>query len=297
AMADAERLKSTLRVHVRGGIEPVPVWLLGDLVDVLGPGVVAESLRRARRDDGPGSPYLAEYDAIEAEVALARGDEVRAMALADSAMKRLPRTEALLRARTLAVRARAAEALGKRATAVENWAEALGIDGGVVRRMGVSIPARVDAGTSAMEQRAGAALERSPRFRDEPGFTVLVRTQGKRGLRGCLLNERREQLRCVDVERRPAKVQSGAASTVAATGTNTLASNASTALEDEESFIVRFASEFQRRAFAADVSFSSVDLGSLDGRVSAGSEVERERMESMLHQLMNEASPPSPPTP
>ena len=63
----------------------MPPWLLGELVDVLGPGVLHEALVRARtRDKRPGAG--AYYDAFAAEVAWASGEPAQAERFADRAI-------------------------------------------------------------------------------------------------------------------------------------------------------------------------------------------------------------------
>src|SRR6185295_10320336 len=65
-LSDEARLDSTLRVYIDGGLDEVPSWLMGDLIPVLGPGVIAVALERARQEDKlPGiKPY---FDALAAE--------------------------------------------------------------------------------------------------------------------------------------------------------------------------------------------------------------------------------------
>ncbi|MFO0022116.1 MAG: hypothetical protein ACK6DV_07090, partial [Deltaproteobacteria bacterium] len=50
ALSDESRLVGTFQVG-RARSAVTPPWLVGELVDVLGPGVVGAAVRRARRDD------------------------------------------------------------------------------------------------------------------------------------------------------------------------------------------------------------------------------------------------------
>jgi tetratricopeptide (TPR) repeat protein len=87
-LADDDRITRTFRIYVKGGIEPIPVWLLGDLIEVLGPGVVSVALRRAREAEGDDPRMTPYYQALEAEIALQQGDEGRAQNVAARASPR-----------------------------------------------------------------------------------------------------------------------------------------------------------------------------------------------------------------
>src|SRR5262249_42996737 len=100
-MGDA-LLVASLRMYVSGGLEPVPSWLVGDLVPILGAGVssvVLDMVRKAEKDES-FEPY---YVALEAEIALHDGDHEAALRLAEKALETLPEFEALLRARVAAL--------------------------------------------------------------------------------------------------------------------------------------------------------------------------------------------------
>ena len=100
-------------------------------------------------------------------------------------------------------------------------------------------------------------------------------------------------MKCVDVTRRSAN----AGSPGGAPEVPTKSPAETPALEDDDAFVERFAHEVQRRWFGAELSLSAIDLASLDGRVSAGSEAVRERMESLLGDLIRRESGNEPKTP
>src|SRR5262249_43663469 len=112
-LADDERLRITLEPYQDGSLEPCPPWMTSELVGLLGPAVVSAALSRARATDteiaGVG-PY---FDAIDVEVAHARGQLARALDLARETLDSLPRAEALVRARVAAVGAEAARRMGR----------------------------------------------------------------------------------------------------------------------------------------------------------------------------------------
>ena len=73
ALSDKERLISTIRPYLDKGLTSVPTWMTGDLVAILGVGVMDVALKEARElDPYPGTkPY---YDSIATDIAYQRGD-------------------------------------------------------------------------------------------------------------------------------------------------------------------------------------------------------------------------------
>ena len=141
----------------------MPPWLAGELVDVLGAGVVEAAVRRARRrDDRAGSD--AYYDAFAAEAALAQGDTAEADRLAAQALAALNPAEAMLRARTLAVRAEAARRDDDVPRATRAYGEAFQVDPGVFRRMGFEVPVRYDVRGDGFAEDLADLVSGSPRL-------------------------------------------------------------------------------------------------------------------------------------
>lgn len=259
ATAASDRLVPTLRLYVHGGLDPVPSWLVGDLVEILGPGVVAVGLRQARAMDADFPAIAPLHDAIEAEVALGQGDEDRALRLARASLERLPASEAVLQARVAAVGAEAARELGDMSTALGLYERALQRDPGVIRRMGLALPAqiRLTAGGEAAA-RAAELLGRSPRLRDEPGFVVTIEGAGA-VLRACLRSAQNNLIGCADA---PARQN-----------------------EDPGDWGARLADEFHERIFAFRGLLSATDLHSLDGSNTVASEAAREQIHGVLDDL------------
>ncbi|MGE3547349.1 MAG: hypothetical protein AB7L28_25710, partial [Kofleriaceae bacterium] len=101
-LEDDDRLVDTFRLFGERGITSIPVWLLGDLVDVLGPGVVSVVVRSAL-GQAIAEPFEPYWLSVVAEVLLARGRAEQARTVADQALARLPPSVALLRGRVAAV--------------------------------------------------------------------------------------------------------------------------------------------------------------------------------------------------
>ncbi len=272
ALSNEDRLVATLRVNVRGGIEPVPVWLLGDLIDTLGAGVVAVALEAAREADR-GFPEVAPYhDAIGAEIALAQGDDDEALRLAKLAIEKLPAAEVLLRARTEAVAAQAERGRGDDREMYGHFVRVMQLDAGTLRRMGLALPARVVAENGgAVVEEVADMLENSPRLRsDDSGFTVAVSGTDS-APRVCLRDPSGGQLKCVDVPRLPH--ERGKPD------------------ETDDELAARTADVFHDEIFALRVVISRTDMRSLDGSVTGGVEQSRDQMRQMLDGLTSDGAP------
>ncbi|MBW2528353.1 MAG: hypothetical protein JRI23_29525 [Deltaproteobacteria bacterium] len=279
ALTDHDRLVATFRPYVRGGIEPVPTWLLGDLVDVLGPGVVAVAVREVRRTDQ--HPGVAAYcDAFEAEIALARGDEARAIRLGKSAVESLPKVEALLRARSAAVAAEAARQDGKPKLSASLLEQAIQIDPGVIRRMGGTIPVRIRAQKgSKTAGRAAELLARSPRLRVEKGG-FEIRVEPVSGvLQACLRGPTGTLLSCalpIEDERPPDGGTEPSESQPSPPSKKKL-----TVTERAQ----RIVEGFHLRALAMPLGLSGTDLSSLDGSTTVAEQAVREQLRGVLEDL------------
>jgi hypothetical protein len=260
-MSDDERLDATLRPYVDGGLDDVPVWMTGDLVDVLGPGVVSVALSRARAaEDLPeAAPY---FDELEAEIDRARGDDAAAYTLARDAFDKLPKAEALLRARAAAVAADAARRLHDETTSATYFQRSLEIDPGTVRRLGLSIPVSIRVDTPGPDAaRVATLLARSPRFRLEEGAFEVHVGQGaagpdRVGLRACLLAPFGASLGCAEL--------------------------APSRDEAPSSYAARVAVELQRVVFALHLPITDTDVRSLDGTTVIARDAAREQLRGIL---------------
>ncbi len=253
ALADESRLVGTFQIG-RARSAVTPPWLVGDLVDVLGPGVVAAAVRRARRED-PREDAPAYYDAFEAEAALAAGDADRAWELCQRASTALPRAESLLLARVSVLCAEAARALGRRDDAMAAYDQAMQVDPGVFVRMGLSLPARISSRGGDLPSDAASLLAWSPRFDQEDlGFRVDVDGDASH-LRICLSSQSGTsgaQYACTDTTREAA--------------------------EDADPFLARAVADFHREAFAPRVDLTQTDANGLDGSNTVG----RQPLDTML---------------
>lgn len=306
--ADAERIRgvlnqdgllvSSFRMYVAGGLEPVPSWLVGDLVPILGAGVSSVVLDMVREAEGVGirgdlsptdqvsvevaddalEPY---YVAFEAEIALHDGDRKKALRLAEEALASLPEFEALLRARVAAIAGEAAWELGSKQAALGFWATAMQRDAGIIRRRGIVLPARIDNQASGpVAARVVELLEDSPRFElGEPaGFMIALHGTG-RELTMCLHEPGGGDLGCASTPPEPDPEAPPSPTAIA---------GVKEALDDDD-YAAMTVEALHARAFAMPVGLSNIDLGSLDGTATISEEANRERMQNLLDKLQTES--------
>jgi tetratricopeptide (TPR) repeat protein len=265
-LADETRLESTLRVHLSGGIEPVPTWLLGELVDVIGAGVVSVVIAGAREAEKATPELTPIYDAIEAEALLARREDERALALARRALETLPKAETLLAARVAAVASVAARHLGEGNAELALLERAMSLDPGVVRRLGLSLPTEIrvaPGGDPAVIERAAVLAGRSPRLREARGggFELLIDGQGPHA-RACVRGPGGRALGCAVVTAQPDE-----------------------APEDRGARLIQ---DLHTNTFAMRVGLTQADLKSLDGSNTLAGQAQREAMQGLLKEVADE---------
>jgi len=237
-LADEDRLVGTFQIGTSKAAI-VPPWIVGELVEVTGAAVVDEaaSLARAADERAPSDAY---YDAFQAEAAWRQGDEERALELAERASGALGDGEALLRARVDAIRASALRERDGRSASTAAFERVLQHDPGVLRRLDIALPVRVEATADSLSEAVRDGVARSPRFDvGDEGLVVSIEPAGA-GVRVCLLSTSRAVLGC------------GEPGTVDPTATEQ--ARAQAALD-----------ALHRAAFAPRVDLSQGDIGSLDG--------------------------------
>ncbi|MEM6994094.1 MAG: hypothetical protein AAF721_26510 [Myxococcota bacterium] len=278
-LVDEERMLASFRPYVHGGLEPVPTWLVGDLIDVVGAGVsrvMIERAREAETEDGL-SPY---YDALQAEVALAEGNEREARRLVELALTTLPEEEVLLRARVAAVGAEAAAGQDDDNAELDYLAQAMQLDAGTVRRRGLSIPAIVRNNASgAIAAGVTERLADSPRLREGDGFAIDI-TGADAALQLCLSSRQGTELSCTTVD----WTEATTAPPPGPDGQPPDPDAEPVPLTEQQS-IARTLQAFHGRAFGFGLELSSIDLRSLDGTSVVSEEAARDRMKSVLDDI------------
>jgi hypothetical protein len=231
---------------------------------------MAAVLTEARERDKTAAlePY---WKSIEAEVALARGDDAEARDLAKAAFDALPSTEQLLKARTAAVGAMAARELDNDADEARLLQLAYSIDPSIIRRLGLSLPAKIEG------RGPGAAdvvdmLSESPRFRTagSAAFRVVVNAAPET-IRICLSGADGAELRCVPEDMgAPPPPQPGP------DGKPT---------KPEPMTPARAVEDFHRHAFAMPLGLTGADMGSLDGSTGVAEQAVREQVDNLLGEI------------
>ncbi|HEY3356690.1 MAG TPA: tetratricopeptide repeat protein [Polyangia bacterium] len=259
-MASRRRLVATIRPSFSGGAD-VPVWVGGELVDILGPGIVAQAVALARREETApaAAPY---FDAIDAEVALARGDDRGALDLAWRALRNLPSAEVLLSARVAAIGAAAARRLGETTIELGLLGDVMQKDPTAVRRLGLALPVAVTSDGSAVANRAAAFVRKSPRFRAGGGGFTVAATAGS----VCLATGAGAVLACGQAQPR--------------------------AGEDHDAFARRLVAELHRRAFSPRIDMSQTDVRSLDGSTGVGDARSSDKARDVLDGLQGKKPKP-----
>jgi tetratricopeptide (TPR) repeat protein len=236
-LRDESRLAGIFRIGTAASAI-LPPWLAGELVEVLGAGVVHEVLDKARaRDARVGA--AAYYDAFAAEVALRAGDDARAVELAARSVAALAPGELLLRARTLALAAEAARRLGRTSVALHNYEEAFLVDPGVFRRLELAIPVRIEIRGDAAAEDAASRLSGSPRLRASDAGLRLRVEANRAGGSACLIGSDASEIGC------------GRAKAKAGDDASTLAS--------------KIVQDFHEKVFAPRIDLGQADINSLDG--------------------------------
>ena len=236
-LADEERLLGIFRIGTaRAAI--MPPWLIGELVGVLGPGVVAEVVRQARAQDKRGGAP-AYYAALLAEVQLRAGNPAEAQVQADAALRGLGPAERLLRARVHAIAGEAAAQRGQLEVAKGHYDTAFQDDPGVFRRLELSIPVRVSTSGDDMAERVARDLLVSPRFHGADLGLVLKIEADRAGGRACLSTAKGALLACGEAFARSNQHAREVAAAIARAA--------------------------QEEIFSPRVDLSQVDINSLDG--------------------------------
>lgn len=261
---DEDRLLQTVSVGRPGGAQ-LAEPLFGELPGALGAGVIREVVRRARAAE-TFAPARAYHDAIEAEAALEAGDAAEALRVAERALVGLPPADVIVRARVQAVAGAAALDLDQPRVALAHLAAAMARDPGVVRRLGLALPAEARTDGSSIAERAAELALGSPRFEEGEGFGLRATADAL-----CLVDPSGGELACGELDPRARGEEARARSMVVA---------------------------LHRAAFGGRVDLTQADLRSLDGSTTSGGGRSARRLQSVIDSILPpRGGPPAPPRP
>lgn len=203
--AEDDLLVTLTRPNLGGDIYDTAAWKTGALIDVLGTGVMAAAVARARVVDAETPEAAAYLDALDGEIAFRSGELGRADRLATSALAGLPREEALLRWRTEAWQAEVRIRLGRGDEARPLYQEVLGHWPSVLRILDLRLPVSLANDGSALAVAATARLAHSTRFAVAPGapFRLSVSARDKT-VEMCLADANGFQFTCGGAGKRDA---------------------------------------------------------------------------------------------
>jgi tetratricopeptide (TPR) repeat protein len=237
-LSDDARLVGVFRIGTASSAV-MPPWLVGELCDVLGPGVVREAVARARKKDKRGGAG-AYYDAVSAEAAWASGDLAQARMLAERSLSGLGTSEVLVQARMMAIAADVARQQDQPRRARGRYDAAFQRDPGIFRRMEIPVGVQVRARGGAIAEDVAAMLLRSPRFVAMPGGLALTIDASRSSARVCLAGEDNQVIACSDTD--AAKKKPG------------------------EDYTARVAEDALTQLFSPRVDLSQMEINSLDGQ-------------------------------
>lgn len=192
--ADTPTLKSRLRPYAPLDVH-IPEWMEPEIVAMLGPGVVSDVLEQARLE---GAFVLNDgyYYSYKAEIAALSGNPRNTMEYANQALRLLPAQEVALKGRLAAHIASAAWRLDQTEIALAHFQMALTWDPSVLRRLGLSIPVRIQAANRDYARELSDFLLSSPRFEaDERGFIIAISSPAEGQI--CLKTPTGDSLYCV----------------------------------------------------------------------------------------------------
>jgi tetratricopeptide (TPR) repeat protein len=251
ALNDKERLISTFRPFLDKGLTGVPPWMLGDIVEILGPGVAEGALLEAQKIDSyAGTEGF--YSSIQTEIAYQRGSSTDVLKFSEQAMQQLPLVSQLMRARLLALQGWAYERKGNRTLAVQSFAQAMEKDPSVFRRIDLSIPTKFPA-LSGFSAEIVNALRRSPRLTEaNSGFSVQIEEGSI-----CLLGPSGEMFSCAAW---PVREDD----------------------QTEQEYLVAVTEAFHIESFGLTTGLTGAQWNSLDGTTTSSTKAVREQLENML---------------
>jgi len=250
-----DRLGGSVRFYSPDSID-IMDWIRPELVDVMGPGVVAAEARRRLANLPPGRererPYLL---LMLGESELRGGHASSAVSILQQVSSTLPRNEVLLHARVHALLARAADVAGDRATAVTHYQWAMEKGPSVMRSLGLSLPVTIHSSGGEAARKAAGMLSSSPRFENSGGGFEIAISEGGGGVSGSLRAPNGTVLCGVRVNAVPEAVETARL----------------------------FCKELHRRAFAPRIDLAQTDIASLSGSTLTGEQI-REQLKDIFVQ-------------
>ena len=241
---------------LRPYLKPMQPWTAGELIPMVGGGVMLQAIRRLRVMETMKQQTAPYFDSLETELLLRQGQTARALTLAHKALSKLPKDEVLLRGRTEALAASAAWKLGRRKLAERHFHGVLQRYPTALRILRIRLPVTVRASAGRLATLVGKTALSSRRLTTgDLGFTVRV-TGDHKALRLCLEARGGRRLACTVASPRGHKKDSEARAFKEA---RTDEQRAALALD-----------RFHIKVFAPRIDLTQRDINSLDGSAVRG---------------------------
>ncbi|MCB9536790.1 MAG: hypothetical protein H6704_11110 [Myxococcales bacterium] len=188
---------------VRPYYTDVMPWYSGGLTEMLGEGLIEQVIEEARANepdyDGIANHWL---DAMEAELRWRSDQLPRARALAEDALAKLPKDDALLRLRVTAILADILRQQGQLEAARPHYHAVLTAWPTVLRLIDAPLPVSITHDNSAVAKEAAERLGDSPRILAQPSpFTVFLGSLDD-GAEACLEGPGGQRYNCVQVTKK-----------------------------------------------------------------------------------------------
>ena len=174
-------------MYLDKGLTGIPSWLMGDLIQVLGPGIPEAAIQEARSKDNEG--LEAYYTMMDAEVAYLRGDSERvSRALPPRRMGHCLWRRSYFRRECLPFKHGPLRLRAILSLAMARYEQVMQQDPSVLRRLRqLALPAKIQTDGSPLAEGIASGIEMPPRVRySSKGFTISVTGDAQPSM--CLLS-------------------------------------------------------------------------------------------------------------
>lgn len=241
-MIENGRLHSSLRWSLAHGTVTIPNYARPELAKLYGPAVTLAAIEEQNEKKWDGKqfeqPYLA---SIAAEAQALSAQDGLALKTIETASNDLPKSEALLKLRLLALKARIQERQGQTNESYRTYQQIMEQAPSMLRTLDIALPVQIQ-GTGAMLGDAASMMIDSPRFReDSKGLKIQLSSNGSMlkavllGLDGSVINDAEVKI-----------------------------------LKDTDQTSRDLVAEVHSKFFAPRIDLSQVDINSLDGSTRQG---------------------------
>ena len=275
-LLDENCLLYTFRMYQDQGLVEIYPFLMGSIIEILGPGISKVALDKVRAQEKyePMTPY---FDALEVDVAYQRGDWSRVEMMAQMTLERLPLDEALLIARMNAFLGAVQERRESIGLAMQHYTEAFNKDPSVFRRLGWSLPAIIRVQGGGIQSSIADALGRSPRFHyHKEGFVIDIQDGA-----ACLLTGMGSQLSCVPFPSRT-RIELVEQEMARQDGTKTTEMIEKEVRLNDEEYTFEIVDAFHVGVFGLSNGDTGVDWNSLDGSTTTSRHSTHKKLKELL---------------